>query len=111
MGKVNSELSKLADKPAQLAEWVEENAGKPKPGWLLLCWFCPSASTTAKVGRHPLNLSSRPEESWALGPPKGMKNAGSDRSVHPSVTAAQVSANLPFVIPRSRLACGKLRVR
>ena len=24
-----------------------------KPGWLKLCWFCPSASTTAKVGRHP----------------------------------------------------------
>jgi hypothetical protein len=34
----------------------EENAGKPKTGWLLLCWFCPSTSTTAKVGRHPLNL-------------------------------------------------------
>src|SRR5208282_575506 len=39
--------------PTQLAEWVEENAGKPKPGWLLLYWFCPSATTTAKVGRHP----------------------------------------------------------
>ena len=32
-----------------MAQLIEENAGKPKPGWLVLCWFCPSASITAKV--------------------------------------------------------------
>jgi hypothetical protein len=24
-----------------------------EPGWLLLCWFCPSTFTTAKVSHHP----------------------------------------------------------
>jgi hypothetical protein len=41
---------------------------------------------------------------------KGMKIAGNMRPLCPSlVTAAEVSAALPFVIPRRRLACGKLR--
>ena len=34
-----------------------------------------------------------------LGPTQGDEKRGSDRSVHPSVTAAEVSAALPFVIP------------
>ncbi len=34
-----------------------------------------------------------------IGPTQGDGKRGSDRSVHPSVTAAEVSAALPFVIP------------
>jgi hypothetical protein len=40
-----------------------------------------------------------------------MKIADDLRSLHPSATAVEVSAALPFVIPRSRLACGKLIVK
>ena len=38
-------------------------------------------------------------EVLGLGPTQGDEKRGSDRSVHPSVTAAKVSAALPFVIP------------
>jgi hypothetical protein len=50
-----SELSKLAGEPAQLGECVEENAGKPKPGWLLLCWL----GETEPGGDSPTGLSLR----------------------------------------------------
>jgi hypothetical protein len=51
-----SELSKLAGEPAQLGECVEENAGKPKPGWLLLCWL----GETEPGGDSPTGLSLCP---------------------------------------------------
>ncbi len=38
-------------------------------------------------------------EVMSLGPTQGDEKRGSDRSVHPSVTAAKVSAALSFVIP------------
>src|ERR1700729_527877 len=48
----------------------------------------------------PSPLSSRPEESWAFGPPKAMKSGSC------SATTVAGSANLPFVIstgaPRGR---------
>ena len=50
-------------------------------------------------GRTPVhcskNLSSRPEESWACGPPKVMKNTFGP------ATALYGSVTLPFVIPES----------
>ena len=48
-----AEPSNLAEEPPSGRRNVEDNAAKPKPGWLLLCWFCPSTSTHAKVGRRP----------------------------------------------------------
>jgi hypothetical protein len=48
-------------------------------------------------------LSSRPKWSWARGPPKVVKNPFS-----PAVTF-HGNVTLPFVIPRRRLACVKLR--
>jgi hypothetical protein len=54
----------------------------------------------------PTELSSRlprpavgPEQPWALGPPKGMKIADNWRLCPSPITAAEVSAPLPFVIP------------
>jgi hypothetical protein len=48
----------------------------------------------------PINeLSSRPEEPWAFGPPKEMKIADNLRLCPSHVTVAKVTATLPFVIP------------
>jgi hypothetical protein len=44
------------------------------------------------------------EESWAFGPPKEMKIADDLRLCPSSIADAEVSATLPFVIPRSQLA-------
>ena len=46
---------------SQLAERVEENAGKPKPGWLLLCSFHPPPLQPRSTPPSP--LSSRPKRS------------------------------------------------
>src|ERR1700723_1353048 len=49
-------------------------------------------SAATHPGRALSPLSSQPEESWAFGPPKGMKNG----SCSPTTVAG--SAALPFVI-------------
>jgi hypothetical protein len=62
----------------------------------------PSDSRFIRPLLRPLpakNLSSRPEQSWAFGPPKEMKIANHYRLCRSPVTAAEVSATLPFVIP------------
>jgi hypothetical protein len=46
-----------------------------------------------REGSYSTKLSSRPEESWACGPPKVMKNAVC------LATSLHGSAVLPFVIP------------
>ena len=50
-----------------------------------------------------LPLSSRPEESWAKGPPKAMKNGSC------SATTAAGSAALPFVISTGAQRSGEIR--
>jgi hypothetical protein len=44
-----------------------------------------------------------------LWPTQGAELAENLRLCPFPITAVEVSATLPFVIPRSRLACGKLR--
>ena len=62
-------------------------------------------STTLRSGRDDnsscaISLSSRPEWCDRMRPTQGMKiTVNYGRSVHPVVTAAEVSAALPFVIP------------
>jgi hypothetical protein len=90
---------------AQLVECVEENVDKRNRVGAVA--VLPSIHLhQCQGGPPPLDLSSRlprravgPEESWAFGPPKEMKIADNLRLCPSHVTAAKVSATLPFVIP------------
>src|ERR1700683_1240930 len=77
---------------AQLAECVEENVDKRNQVGAVA--VLPSIHLhQCQGGPRPLNLSSRPEFSWAVGPPKEMKNGSH------AATALHGRATLHLVIP------------
>jgi hypothetical protein len=75
--------------------------------------LCPSLITTAEV-RAALPLSSRakPRDLRCAFTPSQLEREATNLRLCPSlITTAEVRAALQFVIPRNRLAFGKLRVK